>query len=460
MAIAHQIMVKGDFFKKYYWTGEYTHLTLHDINRMQRARLERLIQFALNHSNFYRELYQDHGISLQDLKDINLNDLPIVDKNMLMDNFNAVVTDKRIKKEHLLNFIADKDHLNDKYKDNYWVIHSSGSSGNIGVFIYDERDVNAINVLFVKYIFHVEPLLKMLPQRVAFVGAINGHYAAYTAISRFRDYHIRFLPVSVETPLNYMIKALNDYQPSILVVYSSILSKLAQAQMDGQLNIRPRAINCGGELLTAPQAAIAKEAFGIAPQSIYGASESIIIGAHTVFNDGMYLFNNWNIMETLDEHDQPVPSGTYGRGVLSNLYNYLMPTIRYRMDDILSIDRNPADKHLPFEIIKGIEGRTEEFLEFSVNGQDIAIHPLIFVDFYVEGLRQIQVIKDRDDHFTARISLLAPQESIVKAARERLQEILDSYQAGGLVGFDIEVVDDIPNDSRTGKYKLIVNAFK
>jgi phenylacetate-coenzyme A ligase PaaK-like adenylate-forming protein len=69
--------------------------------------------------------------------------------------------------------------------DKYTIIHTSGSSGKLGLFVYDDKDINAINVLFVKYVFHVEPLLKMLPQRVVFLGAINGHYAAYTVISRF-----------------------------------------------------------------------------------------------------------------------------------------------------------------------------------------------------------------------------------------------------------------------------------
>ena len=66
-------------------------------------------------------------------------------------------------------------------------------------------------------------------------------------------------------------------------------------------------------------------------------------------------------METLDDRDEPVPSKIYGHGILSNLYNYLLPLIRYRTDDVLSIDRHPVNKKLPFEVIEGIEGRTEEF---------------------------------------------------------------------------------------------------
>lgn len=457
MNLSRRLIVKGNFFKKYYLGRDYSHFTSDDIRTVQRRRLENIIHYAYCHSDFYRELYSSQGINTDNVSELEITDLPIVDKNMIMDNFDEVICNKEIKKAALLAFINDPARFNQRFMDKYTVIHTSGSSGNIGIFVYDEKDINTVNILFVKYVFNIRPLLKMLPQRVAFLGAVNGHYAAYTAVSRFRDYYIKFLPVSVETPLNHVVQELNNFQPSILVAYSSMLYKIACAQIEGKLHINPWAINTGGELLTPQQITVAKEAFGVIPRSIYGASESIIIGADTAYNDGMYLFSDWNIMETLDDQDEPVPPKTYGHGVLSNLYNYLLPLIRYRMDDVLSIDRNPVNKKLPFEVIEGIEGRTEEFLEFNIEGTTIAIHPLIFVEFYVEGLRQIQVIKKREDFFIARVSLSNNHASTINAVRDRLQGILNNHQAAGKVSFDIEVVDEILNDSHTGKYKLVVN---
>jgi len=296
----------------------------------------------------------------------------------------------------------------------------------------------------------------MLMQRVVFLGAVNGHYAAYTSFSRFSDYRIPFLPISVETPIEHIIQQLNAFQPTIIIVYSSMLPKLAAAQIEGQLNISPKTITTAGEILTSNQIDISKKAFGITPRSIYGASESIIIGADTFSNGGMCLFNNWNLMETVGENDEPV-IGDYGLGVLTNLYNYIVPLIRYRMDDILLINRNPVNRTLPFEVIEGIKGRTEDFLEFNVKGKKAAIHPIVFVEFYVKGLKQIQVIKKNVAHFKAVVSLTEHTEEVIHEIRKRLQDILDNQQVGHLVHFDIEVVDEIPNDPRTGKFKLVVN---
>jgi phenylacetate-coenzyme A ligase PaaK-like adenylate-forming protein len=457
MRLSRRLVVKGDFFKKYNLGSDYTNFSAADILTLQRRRLENIIGHACKHSDFYRELYKSYGINAANTSELQITDLPIVDKNLIMDNFDQVVCNKAIKKEDLSAFINDPAMYNQRFKGKYTVIHTSGSSGKTGIFVYDDMDMNAINILFVKYVFNVKPLLKMLPQRVAFLGAINGHYAAYTAISRYRDYFIKFLPVSVETTLDHVIRELNNFQPTILVAYSSMLYHIAGAQIDGKLHINPHAINTGGELLTPQQKTAAYEAFGVMPRSIYGASESVIIGAETAFNDGMYLFSDWNLMETLDDRDVPVASRAYGHAVLTNLYNYVLPLIRYRMDDVVSIDRNPISKKLPFEVIEEIEGRTEDFLQFNIDGNIIAIHPLVFVEFYVKGLRQIQVIKKREDYFIARISLNENHDGTIEAVRHRLQEILSHQQAIGKIGFDIELVEEIPNDPLTGKYKLVVN---
>lgn len=460
MRLSRRLVVKGDFFKKYYLGRDYSRFTTDDIRKVQHQRLENMIAHACDSSDFYRELYKSHGINAENIRELQITDLPIVDKNLIMDNFNEVVCDKAIKKDALSAFINDPARYNQRFMDKYTVIHTSGSSGKMGIFVYDDKDLNAINVLFVKYIFHVRPLIKMLPQRVAFLGAVNGHYAAYTAISRYRDYFIKFLPVSVETTLDHVIRELNNFQPTILVAYSSMLHHMAGAQLDGKLHINPQVINTGGELLTPRQRTTAQEAFGVMPHSIYGASESIIIGAETAYNDGMYLFNDWNIMETVNDRDEPVPTKTYGHAILTNLYNYVLPLIRYRMEDVLCMDRNPVNKKLPFEVIDGIEGRTEDFLQFNTGGTNIAIHPIVFVEFHVQGMRQIQVVKKRDDYFFARISLDDNHDGTIEAVRHRLQEILDNQQASGKVSFDIEVVEEIPNDPLTGKYKLVVNDMK
>lgn len=449
---------KGDFIRKYYWGNNVGSRS--SLLNLQNYRFKSLVWHAINKSPFYYELYRDCGIRKDVIPDLSISDLPIVDKKLLMDNYDLVVCNRRIRMKSLLDFIADSKNVNRKFLDRYVVVHTSGSSGKIGIYVYDDQDINSVYTLFFKYIHHAKPLITMLPRKVAFLGAVNGPYAAYTLIKRVRDYHIRFLAVSVEAKLGDIISKLNSFQPAILLAYSSMLSRIAESKLLGTLNIVPQAIYTVGEKLTPEQIDITLQAFGQKPRSIYGASESIIMGADTVHDEGMYLFNDWNIVETLDEMDQPVDVNQSGRAVLTNLYNYTMPIIRYRMDDVLSIDRNPQGKTLPYDIITTIEGRAEDFLELGNGDQLASIHPIVFVEFHVPGLKQLQIIKKSSDYFIARTVMHCDAGQVIPETRHRLQQILDNCGLGDAVRFDIEVVDNIPNDPVTGKFRLIVNKFK
>ena len=67
----------------------------------------------------------------------------------------------------------------------------------------------------------------------------------------------------------------------------------------------PALIHTGGEKLLPVQREACRAAFGITPRDVYGASESILIGAETFYEDGLVVFADWNILETLDTAGQP-----------------------------------------------------------------------------------------------------------------------------------------------------------
>lgn len=61
----------------------------------QTDMLRNLVGHAWRWSPFYREYYSDHGLKEADLVDIGVGDLPATDKELLMENFDRVVTDER-----------------------------------------------------------------------------------------------------------------------------------------------------------------------------------------------------------------------------------------------------------------------------------------------------------------------------------------------------------------------------
>src|SRR5947199_18054 len=91
---------------------------------LQRSRLRRLLRHAVRHSPFYRERLR--GI---DVERCSLRDLPTLTKAEMMARFDDVVTDRRVTRAGVEDFIADPANLGRYYLGRYAVCHTSGSQG-------------------------------------------------------------------------------------------------------------------------------------------------------------------------------------------------------------------------------------------------------------------------------------------------------------------------------------------
>ena len=78
-----------------------------------------------------------------------------------MENFDDVVTNKDISKQKIMDFLDKSTNPNSLYLDKYHVVHTSGSSGKIGVFIYSKKDWDCFFPYISPPIFIIEYLIKI-----------------------------------------------------------------------------------------------------------------------------------------------------------------------------------------------------------------------------------------------------------------------------------------------------------
>src|SRR6185436_16214948 len=92
--------------------------------------------------------------------------------------------------------------------------------------------------------------------------------------------------------------------------------------------------------------------FGAEVTSAYGCTEHLALGASDPGGETMTLNDANLIFEFYEDHS-----------LITNLFNYTMPLIRYRMSDILiPVPLNdPDDKRL---VIRNVVGRTEKVPTF------------------------------------------------------------------------------------------------
>ena len=155
-----------------------------------------------------------------------------------------------------------------------------------------------------------------------------------------------------------MVAALNAYQPDIMVMPPSAATRLADEQAAGRLAIKPRTILSSAEVLSDVARARFRAAWGADLYDTYVMTETGLIGAECPQRGGIHISEDLVVLESVDEHHQPVPHGTAGAKVLiTNLTNYAQPLIRYEVPDRITISQDICRCGRPFASISRIDPR-------------------------------------------------------------------------------------------------------
>lgn len=109
------------------------------------------------------------------------------------------------------------------------------------------------------------------------------------------------------------------------------------------------------------------------------------------------------IMEILDDHDRPVPTGTPGRVVITPLGQHAMPLLRFDTGDIATLytDRCPCGRRTPR--LGPILGRAAQLLKI----QGVSVFATAIVDLVREVYRGMDtvVLADRDSLGSDRVTI-------------------------------------------------------
>jgi phenylacetate-coenzyme A ligase PaaK-like adenylate-forming protein len=293
--------------------------------------------------------------------------------------------------------------------------------------------------------------------RMAYIGATDGNYAGISLAGDAPRVLYRFLPLHINSPIDEIVARIQEFEPDSISGYSSGVYLLAREQLAGRLRISPKKLVCSADPLTPEIRETIAQAFGVEPIAFYASSESIALAAECAGHKGFHLFDDWHIFELVDNDGKPVPAGEPGHLILTTLYNYTQPLIRYEMHDELVLDDRPCPCSWCAPIIRRIGGRAENFLWFErPGGEREFIHPLVMVEFMVPGLRKLQVLQPERNRLILRSVISGDPERASAAVHARMSEILRHKSLEDVVDFSIEMVERIENDPKTGKYRMIV----
>ncbi len=422
------------------------------IRKLQQKKLRKMLKYAYDHSEYYRQAFQAAGITGKNIDVTPLEAFPTIDKQGLLKYFDKLITVSDITQDELLRFDESTEKDRRAFKRKYHIVHSSGSTGKPGYFMYDNNAWSSMLIGIIRaalWGMSMPQILKFLAEkpRIAYIAATDGRYGGAMAVGDGIDgVGASQICLDVKTPLSEWVERIREFKPNMIIGYSSAVKILAELVESGDVKLDiARVVTCG-EPLGANQRRYLENIFSTKVINFYGSSESLALGVETDPEQGMMLFDDMNVIEVCGD-------GMY----LTSLYNFAQPLIRYRLSDSLTLES--ANESCPFTRAVGLLGRNEDVLWFEDSeGNREFLHPLAVEGFCIEGLMDYQFVQLGNNAFEmrAQASQTASRADIRAEILKEMKSVLKEKNLE-YVQFSVKFADEIKPDPNTGKKRLIVS---
>jgi phenylacetate-CoA ligase len=248
------------------------------------------------------------------------------------------------------------------------------------------------------------------------------------------------------------LRQLNRYRPDVIVAYTNPLYAFARALEQRSLRpFSPKSIVVGAEKLHPFQRELIERVFRAPVFETYGSREVMLIGAECERHEGLHLTAENLLVEVLDDEGRSTPAGEEGNVVLTDLYNYGMPFIRYANGDRAVAGWGTCSCGRGLPLLHKVVGRRLDVLH-TPDGRKIPgeFFPHLLKDF--AAVKRFQVIQEEADRIQLRAVLRDTWNEVDRAKLDgEVRKVL-----GPRARFDFIPVVDIPL-TPAGKLHVVVN---
>lgn len=414
--------------------------SLAQLRDLQMGYLRRLLRHAYRHTEYYRKLFDEHGVDPDKLRDVSeLARLPLLTRDIAQ-----ATNDSRLASAGPKVAIRKA---------------SSGTTGQPMVVMYNAesrhwRDATrwrgygwAGYRIGMRALHYWAGPLQSTPKWARFKADVD-HLIK-------RDLYIDSSPRGDEA-LGAAVQSLRRFKPEVIVGYSQGMAAWARFVNEHKLRTwEDIPVLCGAERLLPQDRETIREAFGPAFET-YGCREVMLVGAECEHHDGMHTSMETMIVElVVREPDGTVrlaKPGESGEVAVTDLHNLACPLIRYLTGDLaVARAEEPCKCGRALPRIGPIEGRVTETMS---DGQGRPVSGLLFSILFVPlatAANQFQVLQKKDRTVVLKV---VPKNGRLDAKAEQLaRDFVAKYLPG--CPFVIEQLETIPLTS-AGKLRLVV----
>jgi phenylacetate-coenzyme A ligase PaaK-like adenylate-forming protein len=358
--------------------------------------------------------------------------------------------------------MENKDNIGRKYLDRYYLLVTSGSTGNPAVVVRDKTTQNVTDATdLVRCFARKGDELKYFMHGWRMAGVYTkGDFYMGSAMIRARhltdpkSQNMSYC-ADILDPLSKTVEGLNRFNPGLLSTYPTVLTLLAEEQIAKRLRISPAVILSSGEMLTSEVRELIEGVFKCSIQDNYYCTEGGALASECRYHH-VHVNDDWIIMEPTDERYNPVPSGQpASRWLMTGLHSYTQPFIRYEITDkiVLHDEGCPCKRLSPWI---EIEGRANDLLLFTgKGGEEIRIAPMTFsaLKSEIRNIGRYQVVI----HGGNRVELRLETDDRT-AIFEQADALIRAFLAKSGVSAEVVLSDSPPRYDPSGKFRQYYRA--
>lgn len=398
-----------------------------DITQYQEACLARVLTDAKCHIPFYRDRVQGEGLSA----------FPILTRTDIKNHREELIVSERMNKETMCDT-------------------TSGTTSEPISFLLDRghRDRGAVQKSFFSEWAGLrlgDPMIKLW-----------GVFSSSSWKVRMRtDWSHWIRNMKLMNSVNLRAERIEAFaeeiqkiQPKLILSYSNVMYEFALylEREKIEMNYMGAIMTSASSLTPAKRDAI-QRVFQCPIFDRYGSREMVDMACTCEKNEGLHVSPFMNYLEVLDEAGNPCVPGQTGRIVVTQLFNPVMPLIRYELGDYGTWAEKPCSCGRNWPLLKQIDGRSISMFRHRDGGRIASYYFIVHVNRVIGKnriLRQ-QIIQEDYNPFTIKLVMADPAHWENREANRLQLTRLIGELIGEAVEIVFEVVDEIPLQA-SGKY--------
>ena len=409
-----------------------------ELNKWQWNRLKNLLHHAFLNIPYYQKQFETANLSPDKISNYDdfLN-FPILTKEQYRNNLSQLVAQNR------------KTRLDLK--------RTSGSSG-IPLEILKDRDTYARTraIMYRCYKWYGidigDKQARVLGHPTTFISKLQED------IQDLILNKTRLDPVFLteKNMLSYYHK-LKRIKPKYIYGYPSAIYEFGKFLTQKSLEpskLRIPVIITTGEILQPSQKDHIESVFESKVVNEYGCSECGII-AFPCPEGKMHLSSD-NLFIEIIKNGKPAEPGEMGEVVVTELFHYAAPLIRYNVADLA---KSSQDQHCPcgrgLPVIDSVEGRSSQLIALP-NGQKVHTEIFHYISDAISenggGIKHFRVIQKKESEFQVEV---VPDENYTSKTMEYLASEFKRFLGKEII-LDVREVDEISRD-KSGKLRYFIS---